>query len=214
MPTPPGKWRRFVRRVACLFTVGCVLFIVAYVFRAPLLTEVAEIWVVNDPVAKADAIVILGGSLENRPFDAAKLFHEGVAPRILYMDVKLNAAEELGVTLNERELTRRILLSNDVPSAAMTAIGRGVASTYDESKAVEEWVEKTGAKSIVITTDVFHTRRVKWLFSKELRNTKAQIHVVAAEPRRYNIRDWWHHEEGVIAFQNELIKYAYYRLKY
>ena len=26
--------------------------------------------------------------------------------------------------------------------------------------------------------------------------------------------DWWQHEEGVIAFQNEVIKYLYYRFKY
>jgi len=25
---------------------------------------------------------------------------------------------------------------------------------------------------------------------------------------------WWNHEQGVIAFQNEIIKYAYYRFKY
>ncbi len=26
--------------------------------------------------------------------------------------------------------------------------------------------------------------------------------------------DWWQHKEGVIAFQNEIIKFLYYRLKY
>jgi uncharacterized SAM-binding protein YcdF (DUF218 family) len=194
--------------------LGCTLLLVCYVFRAPLLTGVAEAWVVNEPTPHADAIVILGGGLENRPFAAAKLFHDGVASRILYMNVRSSPVEEIGVISSEGELTHRILLSKGVPEKAMTMIGSGVASTYDESKAVQEWMEKSGAKSIVITTDAFHTHRARWIFNKELRNNHAEIHIVAVDPRRYKINDWWQHEEGVIAFQNEIIKYAYYRLKY
>jgi uncharacterized SAM-binding protein YcdF (DUF218 family) len=200
--------------MAWLLAFGCALLLVCYVFRVPLLTDLAEAWVVNDPVTKADAIVILGGGLENRPFAAAKLFHDGVAPQVLYMDVRLSPAEELGVSLPEKEQTRRILSSNGVPETAMTAIGSGVGSTYDESRAVRAWVEKTGAKSIVIPTDPFHTRRVRWIFARELRDTKTQIHVVAIKPLRYGIEDWWKHEEGLIAFQNEVIKYIYYRFEY
>jgi uncharacterized SAM-binding protein YcdF (DUF218 family) len=206
-----NRWLRWLLR---FLAFGCVLVLVSYIFRVPLLTGLAEAWVVNEPVTKADAIVVLGGGLENRPFAAAKLFHDGVAPQILYMDVRSSPAEELGVTLSEKEETRRILLSNGVPETAMTLIGTNVASTYDESRAVRAWLEKSGAKSIIIPTDLFHTRRARWVFRKELRGTKAEIHVVAIQPLRYKITDWWRHEEGVISFQNEIIKFLYYRLKY
>jgi uncharacterized SAM-binding protein YcdF (DUF218 family) len=206
--------RPIIRRLAWTFGIGCALLLAGYVFRVPLLTGLAGAWVVNDPVAKADAIVILGGGLENRPFAAAKLFHDGVAPRILYMNVRLSPAEELRVSLPEKEQTHRILLSNNVPETAMTVIGTNVANTYDESRAVRAWIEKSGAKSIIIPTDPFHTRRVRWVFSKELRDTKTQIHVVAIKPLRYRIEDWWRHEEGLIAFQNEWIKLPFYWLKY
>ena len=211
MSSPKHRW---FRRIARLLLLGCVLLLVVYVFRVPLLTGLAEAWVVNDPVTKADAIVILGGGLENRPFAAAKLFHDGVAPLVLYMDVRLSPAEELGVAMPEKEQTRRILLSNNVSETAMTVIGSNVANTYDESRAVRAWIEKSGAKSIVIPTDPFHTRRVRWIFARELRGTKTQIHVVAIKPLRYGIEDWWRHEEGLIAFQNEAIKYLYYRFEY
>jgi uncharacterized SAM-binding protein YcdF (DUF218 family) len=152
--------------------------------------------------------------LENRPFAAAKLFHDGLAPKILYMDVKLSPTTELGITLPEAELTRRVLLSNNVPETAIEAIGNGVASTYDESRAVRAWIEKTGAKTIIIPTDIFHTRRARWLFRKELKGTGAQIRIVAVDPRQYQATNWWRHEEGLIAFQNECIKSVYYHLKY
>jgi len=185
-----------------------------YVFRAPLLTGLADAWVVNDPVTKADAIVVLGGGVENRPFAAAKLYHEGVAPMILYTDVRPGPAEEMGIVSPEAQLTRRILLSNNVPETAMTMIGTNVASTYDEAMAVRAWVDKTGAKSIIIPTDPFHTRRAFWIFNQELRGLKTEVCVVPVNPVRYRTRDWWRHEEGVIAFQNEVIKYIYYRLVY
>ena len=210
----PGKPHHWLPRFARLLLLGCGLLLVCYVFRVPLLTGLAEAWVVNDPVTKADAIVILGGGLENRPFAAAKLFHDGVAPQVLYMDVKLGPAEELGVSLPEKEQTRRILLSNNVPETAMAMIGSKVANTYEESRAVHAWIEKSGAKTILIPTDPFHTRRVRWIFTKELRDTKTQIHVVAIKPLRYGIEDWWRHEEGLVDFQNEIIKSLYYRWEY
>lgn len=205
---------RIIRRLAWTLAIVCLLVGTGYVFRAPLLTGLAGAWVLNDPVTKADAIVIPGGGVENRPFAAAKLFHEGVAPQILYMDVRLNLAEEMGITLSEKEQTRRILLSNTVPETAMTMIGTNVANTYDESRAVRAWIERSGAKSILIPTDPFHTRRARWIFSKELRDTKTQIHVVSVNPVRYRVKDWWRHEEGWVAFHSEIVKYIYYRFEY
>jgi uncharacterized SAM-binding protein YcdF (DUF218 family) len=206
--------RSLVRRVVWILAVVLLLVGTGYVFRAPLLSGLADAWVVNDPVARADAIVIPGGGLENRPFAAAKLFRDGVAPVVLYMNVRLSPAEEMGITPPERELTRRILLSNGVPETAMTMIGTNIASTYDESRAVRGWVEQTGSKSIIITTDPFHTRRALWIFRKELQGTGTEIHIVPVNPVRYRADDWWRYEEGVTAFQNETVKYIYYRFVY
>ena len=200
------RYPRF-RRLAWILGFCFLLSVLCFVFRAPLLTGLAEAWIVNEPV-------ILGGGLENRPFAAARLFRAGVAPQVLYMNVQLGPAEELGVVMTESEATRRILLSNGVPELSMTAIGNSVSSTYDESRAVREWVEKTGAKSVVIPTDLFHSRRVRWLFRKQLQCTPAQTYVQAVDPIRYQRTNWWQREEGLIAFQNELIKSVYYRLKY
>lgn len=216
MPAPANfsAGRRWLRRLVLFAGIACLTLFGAYLFRAPLLAGLAQAWVVNEPVDRADAIVILGGGIENRPFAAARLFHAGVAPQILYMDVQLDPAEQIGIIPSEKEQTRRILMSQGVPESAMTAIGTNVACTYDESRAVRTWVEKNSAKSIVITTDIFHTRRARWLFRKELRGLNVQIHVVAVNPVRYQAGDWWCHEEGLIAFQNEIIKSAYYWVKY
>jgi uncharacterized SAM-binding protein YcdF (DUF218 family) len=209
-----GKLRRWLVRSVWLVAAAGALIVAGYVFRAPLLTALARAWVVNEPAARAGAIVILGGGVENRPFAAARLFHAGVAPEILYMNVKLSPAEEMGVYPSEAELTRRILLSNNILASALQAIGTNVASTYDESRAVRAWVRQTGTASIVITTDLFHTRRARWIFRRELRDTPVKIYVVAVDPVGFKINDWWQNEGSVIQFQNEIIKSLYYWLKY
>jgi hypothetical protein len=59
--------------------------------------------------------------------------------------------------------------------------------------------------------NVVVTRRVRWLFRKQLKGTGVQVHLRAIKPKEYGITDWWRHEEGPIVFQNELIKTNYYR---
>jgi len=128
--------------------------------------------------------------------------------------VMLGPAEELGSAMSEQEQTRRILLSNGVPDSALLALGTNVASTFDESMAVRDWARQTGASSIVVTTDLFHTRRARWIFRHELRDTPIKISMVAVDPIRFKMTNWWQHEDGLVFFQNEIIKSIYYRLKY
>ncbi|MGA3181755.1 MAG: YdcF family protein [Verrucomicrobiota bacterium] len=205
--------KRF-RSLAWFLAFVCALLVGCYIFRAPLLTDVARAWVVNDAVTNADAIVVLGGKPELRPYEATQLYHAGVAPRVIYMNVKLSPLAEQGLTLSEREITRRVLLANHVPETALVAVGDGVATTYDESRAVRAWLATNNAKSILIVTDLSHTRRAKWIFSKELKGTGVQVYVHAIRPSEYALTNWWQHEEGVIAFQNEFLKDIYYHFKY
>lgn len=169
---------------------------------------------VDDPVTKADAIVILGGRPDLRAPEAARLYHQGVAPLVLYMDVKLNASEEMGIIPPEREQTHRLLLSNGVPESAMAAIGNAVASTWDESQALAVWAKTNSAKSFLFPTDPFHTRRVRWLFRKTLKGAGTEIHVRAVQPEEYALTNWWCSEYGLIMFQNEFLKSLYYRCRH
>jgi uncharacterized SAM-binding protein YcdF (DUF218 family) len=207
----PGRLSRRLRLFAWTVAFCFLLSTFCFAFRAPLLTGLAKTWVVDDPLTKADAIVVLGGHADLRAPEAARLYQAGIAPLILYMDVKLSPSAQIGIVPSEREQTRRLLLTNSVPETAMMAIGDGVTNTYEESQAVRAWLEKSHASSIIIATDLAHTRRVRWLFRKQLKGSGAQIHVHAVQPVEYSVANWWKHEEGLIAFQNELIKYLYYR---
>lgn len=206
--------RKLLKRLLAALLILGALLALAVVFRAPLLRASANCWIVNQRVTRSDAIVVLGGGLESRPLAAAKLYQAGLAPRILLMNVRTGPVTALGILSSEAELTRQVLLAENVAETNLVAIGGGVANSYDESLAVRDWVRQTGAHRIIIVTDLFHTRRVSWLYAKELAGLNVQVIVAVAPQRQYTAADWWRHEEGLIAFQNEVIKYAYYRVKY
>ena len=207
--TPPYWWRRLFWLLAL-----CSLFAALFLFRVPLLTGAAQAWIVDEPLQKADAIVVLGGGMETRPFEAAKLYHAGLAPKILLLNTRLSPTEELGITKTHTQIANEILLKNGVPKTSIVTIGEGVASTHDESIAVREWVLNNRPKRLIIPTDLFHTRRVHWLFGRVVKTNEVTISIKAINPREYAASNWWRHEEGLISFQNEVLKYAYYRQKY
>ena len=79
---------------------------------------------------------------------------------------------------------------------------------------MREWVRRSGARRLIVLTDPFHTRRVRWLYRKELEGTGVSITTMVAPHPRYTPANWWRHEEGLIDFQNEVVKFLYYFLKY
>ena len=52
--------------------------------REALLQGGASLWIVSDPVSRADAIVVLGGNSESRPPVAADLYRRGFADRFWF----------------------------------------------------------------------------------------------------------------------------------
>ncbi len=206
----PG-WR-MVKRLLGALAFMALLCALAWLFHARLLDALGRLWTVNNPAPRVDAIVVLGGGVETRPLAAAALYQAGVAPIILYMNVRVTPAQKLGITLAEADETRQILQASKVPASALHAIGSSVASTFDESRAVRQWAMQHHLRSVEIVTDPFHTRRARWVFARALRGSGVAIHMDAVPTLDYNLDDWWKNEQGVIAFQNEVVKYLYYRV--
>jgi len=207
--------RLYKRPVAWLLAL-CALLFACYVCRAPLLTGLAKAWIVNDQPLKADAIVVLCGGEQYRPFEAARLYREGFASKILVIrvKVKLSPTDRLGVTFPCTELNKQVLLHSGVPESAVVLIGDDVRNTREEALATCEWVRRTGARTVLIPTELFHTRRVAWIFRKILDSSGATFRVIALAPEEYTASNWWQHEESLRGFPRELIKFARYLVIY
>jgi uncharacterized SAM-binding protein YcdF (DUF218 family) len=171
----------------------------------------AKAWMINEPPIKADAIVVLGGGAQFRSFEAARLYQAGLAPAVLVMNSELRATDRLGLTIPEAELMRRVLLSNAVPAEAIQILGTNLTSTFGEALTLKQWCKEFHAASFLIPTGPFHSRRVRWVFHRTLRDS-ARLTVTSISPDE--CRDWWKDEKTLLDFQNEVFKSAYYHLKY
>ena len=120
----------------------------------------------------------------------------------------------IGVMPSHSELNRQILLKLDVPADAIETFGTANKNTRDEAVALREWTKRNAASAFIIPSEIFSARRVRWIFCHQFFGTAVSIKVPSFEPPAYTRRDWWKTEQGLIAFQNEVLKYVYYRLKY
>ena len=186
-----------------------VVMPVGFVKAAPalVLRTLARLWVVSDGIDQADAIVVLGGGLDVRPAAAAELYNRGISPRVLVPKAESDRGRHA-------QLNREVLIQRGVPTAAIGEFNYRLLSTYGEARAVLEWARSCGAKSVVIPTAIFSTRRVRWIFNRELGPMGIRASVQAVTPLGYSVDDRWQHEAGLRNFRSELIKFAYYRLKY
>jgi uncharacterized SAM-binding protein YcdF (DUF218 family) len=210
--SPRGK--KVWLATAILTAAVAIALALSWFARAQILRGAARAWVVSDSIVPADAIAVLGGGLETRPFAAAELYKKGMAPRILVSDVKPSPAEKLGIVSSHVEGNRGVLLKLGVPAQAISGFGAEVSTTYDEARALADWAARSGAHRVIVPTELFASRRVRWILNKKLGQVGAEAEIQALPPLEYGIDDWWKDERGVITFQNEIIKYLYYRVRY
>jgi DUF218 domain len=111
------SWRR-----TTLVAVLASLVICGWLGRGALLRGAASLWIISDPITRADAIVILGGNFQGRSLVAADLYHRGLADKIL-----VSQTAKVDASPSNIELNRSALLKLGVPSSAIEIFG--VANT-------------------------------------------------------------------------------------
>ncbi len=201
------------RLLGAILLLG-LLFAGVWFERAPLLRDAADLWIVSDPVTRADAVAVLGGGVDTRPFVAAELYKKGLVTRVLVSQVIEGRASNLGLIPGHTELNRMVLSKLGVPETAIENFGQANGSTEEEAAALRGWAEQHHVSRIIIPTEIFSARRVRWVFNREFGESPVRLKIAAFEPGNYTRAEWWKSKGGIIDFQNEFLKYLYYRVKY
>jgi uncharacterized SAM-binding protein YcdF (DUF218 family) len=179
-----------------------------------MLRGLADLWIVSDPVTQSDVVAILGGGLEVRPFAAAELYKRGLVSRVLVSQVADEPSTKIVGAPGHTELNRMLLLKLGVPETVIGTFGQANRNTWDEANALRRWADEHHVSQIVIPTEIFAARRVRWIFHRQFFGTSTQLEILSFEGHGYTRAEWWKTEAGLIAFPKEIMKYLYYRLRY
>ncbi len=180
--------------------------------------DAARFLAVADPIpARADAIVVMAGSIGDRTLEAARLYEDGVAPRVLVTRERPSRATTTlaarGVRLPEgAAITRDALTGLGVPAAAITVIRRRATSTRTEARAIARYACSHGLRSLVVVTSPSHTRRARLI----LRQTLGPSVALSVRPTRavpYPAHRWWRVHELAKQVLREYEKLAHYWLR-
>ena len=108
-----------------------------------------------------------------------------------------------------------MLLKLGVPATAIETFGNANQNTWEEAVALKSWADRNVASVLIIPTEGFSARRVRWVFFRKFTGLNVRIEVPSFDPSNgYSRAEWWKTEIGVITFRNEVLKYFYYRFKY
>jgi uncharacterized SAM-binding protein YcdF (DUF218 family) len=182
-----------VSRRALAIAAGALL--VLALFALPLLRAAGRFLVEDDPLQHADAIVVLTGSYPDRIIEAATLYREGWAPRIILCREPENSGfrklQSLGVKVPRLfELNASVAEQLGVPAAAITVLDRPAGSTYSEAEVVLADVLQRGYRAILLVTSKYHSSRAGRI-SRYLADGRVQIIVRSARDDDFQADGWW-----------------------
>lgn len=178
----------------------------------------AKLLIINNPVARADVIVVLSGSAvyRERTQRAAEYYRQGLADRILLTNDNLrgewSSAEQRNPFFYER--ARDNLLRLGIPASDVEVLPTPVTNTYDEALALKEYAAANKLQSLLVVTSAYHSRRVLWTFGKVFRQTGVAINVQSVEAGEQTPPPltWWLHLRGWQMVVGEYVKNVYYRV--
>jgi len=109
--------------------------------------------IVSEPMEHADALIVPGGEPLARPQVAARLYRQGVAPKVFVTGV------------GDASSIRKVLMTEGVPSSAITMESKA-RTTYANAILLMPMLESAKVHTALIVTSPFHTRRALATFRK------------------------------------------------
>jgi uncharacterized SAM-binding protein YcdF (DUF218 family) len=199
-PATVSRPRRRLLLALCALVGGLIL-------AAEIFFGIGGWLVVEDPQAKAKAIVVLSGGMPLRAIEAAKLYREGYAP-----EVWLTHSTEPGATLREMDVpfsgeefyNKLVLIHEGVPPGAIHILEPPIVNTADEIKAAAAARTRGKGEAVILVTTKVHTRRVRVLWQRLAKGEgRAIVRAASADP--FDPRHWWRTTSGALDVLREVL---------
>ncbi len=166
------------------------------------------LWLVRpDPLAPADVIVVLSGTMPARAEEAARIFRMGYAHKV-WITRPVSPADDLarmGIPYSgEEDYSRAVLIHEGVPAQAIRILPETIVDTQQEVEEIRRDARAEGDTRVMIVTSPQHTRRVKALWLKLVGRNPALI--VRGSPQDgFDADHWWRNTRDAFSVVRELM---------
>jgi uncharacterized SAM-binding protein YcdF (DUF218 family) len=197
---PPSPRRD--RAIVFLFVALALIVGAVAAFRA------TGRWLVRpDPLAPADVIAILSGSMPARAEEAARIFRMGYSHKV-WITRPVSPAEELAQMdisyAGEEDYSRQVLIHEGVPAQVIRILPDPIVDTQQEVEEISREARVEGDRRVMIVTSPQHTRRVKALWRKLVGSDPAVI-VRGAPQEGFDADRWWRNTHDAFAVVREIM---------
>jgi uncharacterized SAM-binding protein YcdF (DUF218 family) len=188
------------------FLAGFLPVAALVALAALAVTHVGRWLVVSDPLAKADAIVVLAGNSPFRAMEAARLYDGGWAPEVWLIPGKVTAEETAFATLGierigEDRYNERVLTRLGVPLSAIRRLDQRTLNTMQDLQAVAAELRRRHARRCIIVTSKSHTRRVRAIWRALVSDLDARVRYSDGS---YDADHWWRHTQDALEVSREV----------
>lgn len=172
------------------------------------------VWLAKEDIPPhADAIILLMGTFPERVLQAADLYHEGVADKMIIVYENMGPYKVLEARgariIRTTEQARDAAVALGVPDSCITMLPGDARSTLDEAMAVKEYLTANpGLDTIILVSSPSHMRRAYMIFREVLKNTgnKTYLGTSPSEYSSFNSHRWWRRKEDIQAVLTEWVK--------
>lgn len=177
-------------------------------------------WLVKDDLpSHADALVILMGNFPERVMQAADLYNEGRADRILIVEESMGAYRGLkqrGINvISKTTQAVESCVALGVPAAKITVLPGDARSTLTEAVIIRDYLRTAGGiDSLVLVSSPYHLRRATLIFEKVMNKLDPPVWIGCSPSTYadYNAAGWWRQKEDIQDVLSELLKIMSFRL--
>jgi len=176
-----------------------VLGTLVYFARHPILRFAAESWVIDEPAAHADALIVIGDDnfYADRATHGAELYRKGIASEVVASGRRVRPAASIA------DLIEHDLVERGVPKENILVFSHDAESTKEEAEALAKLATQHGWKSLVIVTSNYHARRTRYICQKVFPQG-ISVSVAGARDGDFDPERWWEKRISVKLFTREL----------
>ena len=179
--------------VNLIVLLGFVIFcIVLYLVRHPILRFMAEEWIVEDELDKADALIVLGDDnfYADRATRGVQLFREGKA------SVVVASGRRLRPNAGIAELMEHDLVERGVPKDRIVRFVHDADGTLEEAQALTRLVKEKKWRKVIVVTSNYHTRRARYIF-RHVFPQGVEVRIASARDGDFDPEHWWEKRKSI-----------------